>query len=391
MITIDSLLIDLHHQGIELLNNRIPNKDKKILISLSRQIIAGYFLTENQAKLLLKILKENKEFLVADNVSLSALDFPIWSQSFRLIEQVRNIFINKENDGQILVEFTYNKRLRQQISDLNKTIEGQMISLNGKQYSVPLTEKNIFVVVNTFKDQKFKIDENLMKFYGEICDILQTNSDPYEIFKVKNDKLLSVIEGDVGTVTEDNLILLNDRRHRYQYTVFQKNPENSLKNSLANRSGTKVWIDSTAVDLDNVVGALTELNRLPLLIVFNGHESKDCLKNLEKLSKSLEKNNITNSVGIYFRFDSSSDTNKNFNSKISQLGYNNQLSNTALVAGIANNKLPKFMISNKWRPKSVISFSNNFKNNKTSLYCDDVDLIVYYNDKRPLGDTDAIV
>ena len=34
---------------------------------------------------------------------------------------------------------------------------------------------------------------------------------------------------------------------------------------------------------------------------------------------------------------------------------------------------------------------HNFKNNKTSVYCDAVDLIVYYNDKRPLGGADAIV
>jgi GR25 family glycosyltransferase involved in LPS biosynthesis len=388
MITIDSLLIDLHHQGIELLDNRVPNRDKKILVSLARQITAGYFLTENQAKLLLKILKENKEFLPTDT---SALDFPIWSQSFRLIEQVRNIFLKKENDGQILIEFTYNKRLRQQISDLNKVIEGQMISLTGKQYSVPLTEKNVFTVVNTFKDQKFNIDENLMKFYGEICEILKANINPFEIFKIKNDKLISLIESDAGPVSENNLTLLNDRRHMYQYTIFQKNAEKSLKNSLANRPGTKVWIDSTVVSLADVITALKDLNRLPLLLVFNGHEAKDCIKNIENLSLSLKNTDPTDSIGIYFRFDSSSDTHKNFNTKISQLGYNNKLSDNTTIAGIANNKLPKFMILNKWRPKSVISFSNNFKNNKTSLYCDNVDLIIYYNDKRPLGDTDAIV
>jgi hypothetical protein len=71
---------------------------------------------------------------------------------------------------------------------------------------------------------------------------------------------------------------------------------------------------------------------------------------------------------------------------------NAKLSPTTMVAGIANNKLPKFMIKNGWYPNSVISFSNNFKNNKSSYYCDSVDLIVYYNDKQPLGgDIDAIM
>jgi len=136
--------------------------------------------------------------------------------------------------------------------------------------------------------------------------------------------------------------------------------------------------------------ALYELNRLPVLFVFNGHDSKECLQNLKKMEKSL-KNCDLNKVGIYFRFDSAGDSNKDFNASISHLGYNVKLDKQTLVAGIANNKLPKFMLKNGWYPNSVISFSNNFKSNKTSVYCDAVDLIVYYNDKRPLGGVDAIV
>ena len=152
-----------------------------------------------------------------------------------------------------------------------------------------------------------------------------------------------------------------------------------------------MWIDSSQTALDEVVGALGALDRLPLLVIFNGHESKECLKNLEKLAISLKNYGVNSGVGIYFRFDNVTDQNKNFNNLINQLGYNSQLSDSTLVAGIANNKLPKFLLKSKWYPKSVISFSNNFKSNKTSVYCDAVDLIVYYNEKRPLGGADAIV
>ena len=61
-----------------------------------------------------------------------------------MVSQVRKIFLSKDHDGRIIVEFTHNKRLRQQITDLNKIIEGQMLSVNAKQYSVPLTEKNLY-------------------------------------------------------------------------------------------------------------------------------------------------------------------------------------------------------------------------------------------------------
>lgn len=392
MITVDTLLIELFRQGIETLNSQIPARDKKVLISLARQINSGHFLTENQSKLLVKILKENSQHLFdPTSENLNVIENPTWSHSFRVLEQVRKIFMTKENEGRILVEFTYNKRLRQQITDLNKNIEGQMLSINNKQYSLPLTEKNLYQVVKTFKPQGFSVDQNLMKFYEEISEIYENSSNQFDVFNLTNDKLTNLIKQDTNDITEDNLILLNDRRLKFQYSIFPKNPEISLKNSLANRPSTRIWIDSTTTPLNELVTALAELNRLPVLFIFNGHDSKECLQNLKKLVFSLENRGLDKHVGIYFRFDNGTDNNKEFNLSISQLGYNVKLDSTTQVAGIANNKLPKFMLKNGWYPNSVISFSNNFKSNKTSVYCDAVDLIVYYNDKRPLGGVDAVV
>jgi len=391
MITVDTLLIELFRQGIETLHPQIPARDKKVLISLARQINSGHFLTENQSKLLVKIFKENSNHIFDPlSENLTAIETPTWSHSFRVLDQVRKIFLAKEHEGRILVEFTYNKRLRQQITELNKTIEGQMLSINNRQYSVPLTEKNLHQVVNAFKPQGFSIDPLVMKFYEEISEIYEKSSNQFDVFNLSNEKIINLINHDIGGISEDNLILLNDRRLKFQYSVFPKNPENSLKNSLANRPSSRVWINSSTTSLDDLVTALYELNRLPVLFVFNGHDSKECLQNLKKMEKSL-KNCDLNKVGIYFRFDSAGDSNKDFNASISHLGYNVKLDKQTLVAGIANNKLPKFMLKNGWYPNSVISFSNNFKSNKTSVYCDAVDLIVYYNDKRPLGGVDAIV
>jgi hypothetical protein len=391
MITVDTLLIELFRQGIETLNSEIQPRDKKVLISLARQINSGHFLTENQSKLLVKILKENSTHIFhPTSENLAVIETPTWSQPFRVLEQVRKIFLTKENEGRILVEFTYNKRLRQHITDLNKIIDGQMLSLNTKQYSLPLTEKNIYQIVKMFQSQGFVIDQAIMRFYEEISEIYEKSTTQFNVFNLTNEKLSASIKQDVVNISEDNLILLNDRRMKFQYSIFPKNPEISLKNSLANRPSTRVWIDSTTTSLDDLIAALKDLNRLPVLCIFNGHDSKECLQNLKNLSISL-KNTSTDSVGIYFRFDSVSESNKEFNLKISQLDYNIKLDSTTQIAGIANNKLPKFMLKNGWYPMSVITFSNNFKSNKTSVYCDAVDLIVYYTDKRPLGGVDALV
>ena len=389
MITIDSVLTELFQLDINKLDSRISNRDKKVLISLAKQLAVGQFLTENQSTLLIKIFKENKDSIPSPYNEV--IDYPTWSRPFRVLEQFRRISLTKDQDCRLLVEFTYNKRLRQLVTDLSKQLEGQLLALNSKQYSVPLTEKNLHLVVTALKNQGFEIDHILMEFYGEISEILKTTNTQFNVFSLTDKKLEAAIVNEVGSISEDNLILLNDRHQQFQYSIFQKNPEISLKNALANRPSTKVWIDSNQTSLDSVVEALGELNRLPLLVIFNGHESKECLKNLEKLAISLKNYGINSDVGIYFRFDNISEHNKNFNNLISQLGYNSQLNDTTLTAGIANNKLPKFFLKSKWYPKSVISFSNNFKSNKTSVYCNAVDLIVYYNDKRPLGGVDAVV
>ena len=391
MITTDVLLIELFQQGIEKLNSGIPGRDKKILISLARQIISGNFLTENQSNLLVKILKENLQHLsTVDTTSLSAIESPTWTKPFRIIDQVRKIYINKDAE-KLLVEFTYSKKLRQLIGELNKQLEGQMAAVGSKQYTIPLTEKNIYNVVNTFKPYGFNIDDNVMGFYNDISKFLKSNNTQFDIFSTTNEKLLTAIKSDVTDISDHNLVLLNDRRLKFQYSIYSKDAEVSLKNSLANRPSTRVWIDSKTTTLNDLISALKDLNRLPMLVIFNGHDSKECLQNLKRLSTSLNNNNIESNIGIYFRFDNVNDGNKDFNNTVSQLGYNSVLGNQTVIAGIANNKLPKFLLKLPWYPKSVITFSNSFKNNKTSIYCDAVDLIVYYNEKQPLGGADAIV
>lgn len=393
MVTVDKFLWRLCQHHKEFLTDDWPTKDRKILVSLSKQIQSGNFLTENQGKLVVKILKENWDKVsVVPDAELSLVDSPCWSEPFRVIEQLRKISISSEEYPKILVEFTYNKRIRQSINDLNKVAQGQVVCANPRQYHVPLTEQNIYNVVRHFKSDGFEFDEKIMDFYHEIDEILQSGKNPVEVFSLTNEKLISKIKNDIGEVSQDNVLLLNDRRFRYQYQISPKNPENSLKNAIANRSSTKVWIDPKKYDLAAVIEAMEELNRLPLLVVFNGHDSKECLKNLENLTKSSKKIGAEQSTGIYFRFDNHTDGDKQFNMFIQSNQLNIKLSPTTLVAGIANNKLPKFMVKGTWYPQSVITFSNNFKNNKSSYYCDSVDLIVYYNDKQPLGgDVDAIM
>ena len=391
MITIDQLLNSVC-TNIKLIQTTLPAKDRRIMLSLSRQLSQGNFLTENQAKLLVKIFHENKILIqTVEPDVVDILNNNRWTTSFRVIQRNREISIVDSNPSLIKVEFTYDKRLKEKLHELNATLFGGITPIQNSGYGIQLTEDNILLLVDKFKDDEFVIDQKITNFYHEIAEIHENTKNPFTVFDLENKNLKKRIEEDVGEIAQDNLVLLHDRKFRYQYTVTEKITEKSLKTDIAQRDGTKVFINSTNHSLTDVMMALKDLKRFPALVVFEGHLPGENKHHLDLLAKSLENVGITDEVGIYFRFDKTEDVN-GFNSTVAQLQYNKPLSSTTVVAGIANNKIPKFMIKTGWKPNTVITFTNGFKNNKSYVYCSDVDLVIYWSDKQPMhGGIHAIV
>ena len=392
MNSTDAILTILFSTTPYRLNQDIPSRDRKILSSLWRQITSGHFLTENQANLLVKIFKENLSLLdFTDTKILNLIDTPVWSQSFRTVEQVRKLYISDDEEKTITIEFSYNKRVKEQLSKITKEIDGFISSVSTKKFNISLTEKNVLIIVKNLKNLNFEIDQKITDFYQEITAILKAKENIFELSKIENKKLISNLSEDVGNTDHASTLLLEDRKIRYQYSISSKISPSGLAEKLAIRTSPKVFINKKTTELSEIVESLVNLKRLPILFIFSGHESKDSIQDLQNLSASLEKNSINSDIGIYFRFDNITDSNKEFNETVNLLNYNSVLSPDTKIVGLANNKLPKFIMKEKWRPNSVISFTNNFKNNKTSVYCDNVDLIIYYHDREPLGDINAIV
>ena len=161
---------------------------------------------------------------------------------------------------------------------------------------------------------------------------------------------------------------------------------------MAGRTNSKIWLDDASTSLEEILSVIKSLNRFPLMIILDSHDSVKALNSIQKTSNALMQNLITDVPGVYFRFDNNSESNIMFNSFINANKLNSKLDTDTKIAILGNNKLPKFLFKTNWYPKSVISFTNSFRVNKTSIWCDAVDLRIFYADKQPLiGSADAIL
>lgn len=393
MKTIDDLLSTLIKHGVGKFDKSVPVRDKKILISLDKQIGYGNFLTKNQGDLLIKIFKENEvNFKNILGLDYDAVITPTWSKPFRVIQPVRKIYRKKDNFTQFVVEFTWNKRLQQHMVELNKELQGTITTVSNKTFVIPLTEKNIYLVVSKFKPLKFEISTDIEEFYQEIKEIIERKDTPNEIDFKKNIKIFDRLMNEIDHSNISNSLLLQDRQIRYQYRFSSESVSENLVYNIAGRSQPRVWIKDSSHTLTDLISSLYQLGRLPILLILSGHESADCLEKLIKFNDALKFNEIEDTPSVYFRFDNTGESNVKFNTFVNENNFNKRLHSGTKVVVLANNKLPKFVLQSNWYPKSVISFTNNFRTNKTSVWCDAVDLQIYYTERQPIiGGSDVIL
>lgn len=389
MTTVDSLLLDIAYHGFDKLTPAISRRDLRILRNLAHLVKTPDFISENQGTLLLKILKENKTSLTfLDPMLEELLIAPLWSRHFRQFEQIRkiSIFSSDEVEKFIGIEFTYHASIKKIVQNIQAKAEGSVLVNVDKKYCLALTEKNIVLVVDALKSQNFDISEEVLEFYNIIKSWNREDfAKNFNISTSTNNQLITKLTTEIGTPENAENLWLQDRKIRYQYDFFPEIKYTGLTNFIADRENSKVWIDPNLHELEDVIASLFELQRLPIMVVFSAFSEESSISDLKKLTTALQKNNITQDIGVYFRHNNVG-KGQEFNQYIQDNRLNAYLDENTKIACVVSGKLPKFFINKKWQPGAVISFTNNLKNNKTSVYCNDCDLIVYYNEKQPLSD-----
>ena len=396
-MTIDNLLLKIVNFTEPTVEALIPARDSKVLRSLATSISSNFFITENQSRLLMKILKDNSKKMTnfSEEISL-ALQEPMWSRSFRHIEQIKKLYIkkNEEQEPILVVEFTFNSEIRKTLTGLGKKLDGGLNSSNQKVWPIELTEQNIVLVYEALEPLGFEVDEIVKNHYQTIKSWSEQEiRDQFLLTNIEHQNFQKAITADLGIETAIDQNIINDRSIRYQFfTENAKNHGETLTETIANRSKSRVWVDKNQHSVTEVISSLVELRRLPLLVVFDTIVNDKYLKNLKILSESLEENGIFDGVGIYFRLPND-EMGKQFNNFIAEKKYNHRLDDRLKVAAVMSGKIPKFFLSTPWKPMSVITLDTKMglRHGKTSVYSNCCDCIVEWAEADTMFDKKAIL
>ena len=391
MKTIDQLLLRIVNHTRPTIEEQIASRDAKVLRSLATSILSQKFITENQSKLLVKILKENSEKIqdFTEDI-LEAIVEPSWSKTFRQIDQTKKLYISQSTEGVDLlsIELAFNSQIRKLLAGYSKKITGFVQNLNGKLYYAELTEKNIITLVDLLLPHDFDIDQKIMDFYNTIKSWSENEvRGQFLITTITHPNFQRQITADLGLETAIDKNIIADRRIRYQYFVEDiKNPPENLTEIIATRSSNRLWIDQTTCKLEDIFASLISLKRLPTLVIFDTYDAKKCSEDLKILSNSLEENGIFDQVGIYFRLPNS-EAGIEFNKFIADKHYNCQLDQSTKIVAVQNGKIPKFFLKSGWKPMSVISIGSSLKQTKTAVYANMCDCIISYTSQQPIIET----
>jgi len=384
MTTIDALLLKIVNFPETTIEEQIASRDSRVLRSLASSINTHLFITENQSQLLVKILRENSEKIPVFSEEIkTALTTPSWSKTFRRIEQVKKLYIDRdaEQEFAIFIEFTFSSNIRKILQGISEKIESLTTTQTHKRWQAALTENNIVHLYEALAPLEFEIDDTITGHYRTIKSWSKNEVDnQFLITNIIHPNFQKSITADLGIKTTIDQNIINDRSMRYQYRVENpKNPGENLVEYMATRSKTKVWVDKKEHGLDEVIAGLIQLKRLPLLVVFDTVITHKYFENLEILSDALEKNNIFNRIGVYFRL-ANDESGKTFNQFIAEKNYNYNLTTDTQVACVSSGKLPKFFLKAAWRPMSVITLDTRMglRHGKTAVYSNCCDLVIEY-------------
>ena len=367
---------------------QIEKSDYNLLSSLARQVHRGIGLTDRQYELAKEKVLYYKDQLTAleynVDVGVGTLRIPL-----REIDRSRWIkIVDQDNTYKIAVRFSFQKKLLTAIEEINKRVASRAdYDKVEKVHYFPYSERNLWEIVQAFEGKHFELDETVKSIIEKLSLLSPEDHVPgvynYELLNLPN-RAVNFITDEIGHPNHESLLLFKDRRFKYGLNYFNddyvKRSETNfspLARSIANRNHINVVVRSTSYNIGELILALEELKRFPILIALPEKNCLDALVNVHGHVRNLINNTDTS---VMFRMDNVGEG-VHFNSYIKEHNLNNKLAISTKIVYTTDNKIPKPVFESNWKPSTVIYLGGEYMQyRKTISHFVENDLVLVYAD-----------
>lgn len=365
----EKLYIDYIEDCLEYLSGQRGNidihlitEDGSVVRSMAKQVSKGLALTDKQFDLAKKILSK----YVNDFENAGAIDFQKALERNRLplrqIDRSRYVKIVNSDDADyphsasellIKVRFPFNKKTIAQLYNIVKEVDDRTYhhSKGTHMHFFNLNEVNVNKVMSVFADKDFEIDRDLFAMYDDICKVY--NNPQSHVPGIYNENLVNVndtLAQKIHTDTNSDLTKIIDRQRRYaiQNINFTQD-QDTLAKKIAHRNSIHFSnTEETRYTTKDLLEALYELDRFPLLVVIEQGREEENMYDIYGVLKNLIP---VEQQSVLFRLDGDAPLNR----FIQEQGLNNWVDENTKVVYVKQDKFTKVLLKADWKP--IASYS----------------------------------
>ena len=366
----------------------INPSDATIMNSVARQIFKGTALTDRQYNLMKEKLQNYREQFESQDIigfdrALETLRLPLRQidrSKYITIVDTLDVYKNsvyesyKEKLKWIKVRFPFKKSDIMLINQIS-AIKDYVHQKGSHEHFFILNEKNVYNILSKFSDKNYVIDEELKEIYKKILDI-KSNKGKYlsaisdEGLLNFNPRIKEIAEEEVGEFNLSNKLLYIDRRFRYSINNIEVVQPYSLEEKIAYRSDLYYQSKPSEETVDNIMSALWNLKRFPMLVILDKLNPEHQLYELANFYRDILPNE---EQSVLFRLDGES----GFNQLIHDRKLNNWVDKDTKIVYISSDKLPKLLVNSDFKPCVTFSYTSKLDRIVDSYVKSKCDLIVF--------------
>ena len=260
----------------------IETSDFTIMNSIARQVFKGTALTDRQFALMqTKLVTYKAQFSDAGVKNLEDI-LQVTRQPLRQID--RSKFI-KIQDDTIVVRFPFKKSDIVCIQSFSLTAEGYSHKKGSHQHSFAYNEVNVMHLLTEFSAKDFTIDPELVDVYNKVKEIF--NTPQLYLSGIADLKLINIqpalgpiIQDEIGDLSNETFTQFIDRRFRYGFNHVEGLGGPHLTQRIASRKDATYHSRPSLETTNDIMTALWDLNRFPLLVVLDTEEAEHQLLSL---------------------------------------------------------------------------------------------------------------